>query len=237
MTAEVPSVEELRARIAEIERDIDAGAYHPGPWARLVRAVRSDPDDVRASLAGDITRVSRKLHMRSGRRTIAVGVGIAIEIAAIATGAALIALALAVGSNLVAILAMAVWVTAFQPPVKVAAGTALGVGYDYVFLQGVEPRFKMSFGSYLAAPRWKRVVLHLSGTVGSPLAAIIAARITGAELPIATVVSQGVFWLIVAINVMPMIASLFGVQRMGPIKLGESSGGAAGIELREALGL
>jgi hypothetical protein len=231
------SLDRLRARIAAIERDIDVGSYRPGPWAGVVRAVRNAPDAQRGALAEEISRVSRKLHLRSGRNTISPAAGIAIELAAVVIGGSLLAFALGAGSNVASIAAMASWAIAFQPLVKVAAGTALGVGYDYAYLYGIEPRFKMRFGSYLAAPRWKRILLHLSGMAGTPLGVMLVAMAARAKLPVSAMICWAAFWLAVAINVVSLVVATLGVRRLGPFRVDESSGGAVGIELREALGL
>jgi hypothetical protein len=74
--------DELRVRLDAIERDIDAENYRPGPWDRLIADIRSEPDSTRSALAEDISRVSRKLHLRSGRRTIPLASAIAIELGA-----------------------------------------------------------------------------------------------------------------------------------------------------------
>ena len=129
---------------------------------------------------------------------------------------------------------MGIWAIAFQPLVKVATGTALGVGHDYAYLHGIEPRFKMRFGSYLAEPRWKRILLHLSGTVGTPLGVMLVAMAAGAKLPVSALICWAAFWIAVAINLVSLVAATLGVRRLGPFRADDSSGGAAGIELREA---
>jgi hypothetical protein len=229
--------EELRKRLTEIEHSIDAGTYRPGPWERLIREIRGQPDDVREALAGDISRVSRKLHMRGGRRTASVANGMTRELAATAVGAILLGSARSSSFDVAAIIAMLIWVTTFQPILKVCVGLALGVGYEYAFLHGIEPRFKMKFGTYVAAPRWKRIALHAFGMIGSALAAIIVALIADTELPTAAVVSWVVLWVVIAINLIALLAGALGIRRVGPVRTTDSSGGAAGIELREALGL
>jgi hypothetical protein len=231
-----PGVEELAARIRVIERDLDAQRYRPGPWARTVRDLRNSPGGVREKLAADVSRVSRKLHMRNGRRTVSARMGIVLELAATVLGGALLALAFSHRWSLLAIVAMLIWMMTFQPLIKLAVGRAFGVGYDYAFLSGLEPRFKMDFGSYVAAPRWKRIVLHLSGTVGSPLAAILVAMMCRGRMPIASSLCRDAFWILVAVNVIPTVAALVGIDRIGPLRVGEGSGGSAAIELREALG-
>jgi hypothetical protein len=131
---------------------------------------------------------------------------------------------------------MIIWVSTLQPLVKLAVGTLSGVRYDYCYLYGLEPRFKMKFGSYVSAPRRKRIALHASGMVGSPLGAILVAYMADDTLPVARSVSLAVFWIVLAINLISAILGLFGVRRLGRLRLAEGSGGALGLELREALG-
>src|SRR5262249_38713708 len=139
-------------------------------------------------------------------------------------------------SNLLVIVSAVIWTIAFQPLLKVAVGYLLGVRYQYAYLYGVEPRFKMCFGEYLAQPRYARLLLHLSGTVGSPLGAWLPTLFVDPSLRIAVYVCWGLFWSVVAINVAGFVAVLTGVRaRIGPVSLRDSSGGAAALELREAL--
>ncbi|HYL58095.1 MAG TPA: hypothetical protein VEU51_04440 [Candidatus Acidoferrales bacterium] len=163
--------------------------------------------------------------------------GIAAELVATALGAALLRFALAAESSTAAVAAVFIWVATFQPLLKILVGTMLGVRYEYAYLLGVEPRFKMQFGTYVAASRWKRIVLHISGMIGSPLAAALVAMTARGRLPVAAAVSWAVFWLVAAVNVFMMIAALAGVRRVGPLRTADGSGGAAGLELREVLGL
>jgi hypothetical protein len=93
----------------------------------------------------------------------------------------------------------------------------------------------MKFGSYVAMPRWKRMVLHASGMVGSPLGAILVAWMAGGTLQIARSVSLAVFWITLSINLVSMILALLGVRRLGHLRLADGSGGALGLELREAI--
>lgn len=164
-----------------------------------------------------------------------VAIAIVIELTATALGGILLALALKANFNTAAITAMIIWVSTLQPLVKVAVGTMLGVGYEYGYLFGIEPRFKMKFGSYVALPRWKRIWFHASGMVGSPLGAILVAWMAGGTLQIARSVCLAVFWLTVTINLISMILALCGVRRVGHLRLAEGSGGALGLELREAI--
>ena len=73
--------EQVRDRIAEIERQIDEKRYRPGPWNRLLRDARALPREERAALKEEFSRVSSKLHRREGRATLSVTTGIAAEAA------------------------------------------------------------------------------------------------------------------------------------------------------------
>lgn len=226
----------LRAQIAEIESSIDSGTYRPGPWARLLTRARAASASDRLAISPDVTRVSRKLHLRRGRNTIKAQTGLMIELGAVALGDFLLAFGVRVASNVAAIAGMALWVVALQPLIKVATGAALGIRYDYAYLANGEPRFKMEYGSYLAQPRWARVVLHLSGAVGSPLGAYLAATLTRGQLPAAYWIAIVVFWMINALNLALLVAGLAAIKRLGVSRAVDTSCGAAGAEISEALG-
>jgi hypothetical protein len=231
------TLDAIRQRLEKIEQDLHSGRYQPGQWDALIRQVRSASADLRCALSEDLSRVSRSLHLRFGRRTFPLANGIAGELFATALGGALLRFAFVARSSTAAVAAVFIWVATFQPLLKVLVGTVLGVRYEYAYLLGVEPRFKMQFGTYVAVCRWKRIALHISGMVGSPLAAALIAMIVRGRLPVAAAVSWAVFWLVAAVNVLMMIAALGGIRRVGPLRTADGSGGAAGLELREALGL
>jgi len=227
--------EQIRDRIAEIERQIDEKRYHPGPWDRLLKDARALPREEREALKEEISRVSSKLHRRDGRATRSLTTGMVAECALALLGGILILFAVHNHSNLLAIIAAGIWTMTFQPLVKIAVGYALGVEYEYAYLYNFEPRFKMRFGDYIAGPRWARILLHLSGTIGSPLGAWLVQVCLPADLKIAIVVCWVIFWIVVAVNVAGFIAALAGVRKLGPMKASASSGGTAALELREAL--
>ncbi|MFZ0890733.1 MAG: hypothetical protein WA005_20015, partial [Candidatus Binataceae bacterium] len=208
-------IDEFSARLLAIEKALGEGRYRPGPWDAFVRAARNQPDDVRAALAADVSRVSRKLHLRTGRGTISFVAGVGIELASITVGAGLIAIGAGDRSGAAALAAMVIWTIAFQPVLKIVVGKAFGIGYDYAYLLGVEPRFKMSFGTYLAAPRGKRIAFHLSGMFGSPLGAMLAGLIVDGATPLASRICLAVAALMLALNLVLLVAALLGVHRMG----------------------
>jgi hypothetical protein len=232
-----PTTATVHARLAAIEQSLDSGDYAPGPWHALVRELRGASDEVRRSVAGEVTRVSRKLHQRAGRRTFDLESALLLEGLGTALGGVLLALAVARESGWLAILGALAWTTTFQPLIKLGVGRLLGVGYDYGYLFAIEPRFKMSYGSYLAAPRWARITLHASGMVGSPLGLAMAALIVGDATPRAASIIWVVFWVIVAGNLIPFAGALLGFNRMGAWNFATAGGGVAGMELREALGV
>ena len=124
-------------------------------------------------------------------------------------------------------------VVTLQPILKVATGMAFQLAFAYAYLWGVEPRFKLKYGSYLAAPRWKRVSYHVSGMLGSPFAWLIVAVVARPSHP---TLSGVLSWLAVvhmAFVVGQLLLAVAGVRRvplLGLLRLG--SGGAAGWELR-----
>jgi len=194
------------------------------------------PPAVRAALADDVGRVSRKLHLRHQLYTVSVTAGLCIESFAAALGGILLALRIADLSNVLAIIAMILWVSSFQPLIKITSGTALGIRYEYAYLFGsIEPRFKTDFGSYLALSPWKRMIFHLSGTLGSPLGAILVAVIADERLRIATWASWAVFWIVIAINAAAFLAGLTGISRIRGFRIAETSGGSAAIEFHSVM--
>ena len=231
-----PSISE---RIAEVGRQLDDNSYRPGPWDKLLKDVRALPRSERLPLKDEISRVSTKLHRRDGKRILSVATGLIAEGALTLVGGVLIVLAGRNQSTLVASIfgigAALIWMMTFQPLIKVGAGYLLGVRYEYAYLYGTEPRFKMRFGDYLAAPRWTRIVLHLSGTIGSPLGVWLVMKCLRADLRIAIDVCLGLFWIVIAMNVAGFVVGLTGVRKLGPVKASAGSGGVAAMELREAL--
>jgi len=176
-----------------------------------------------------------RFHRRHPVRTCSLGVAVGLELAATVGGGALLWLGLAIRSNAAALVALVIWITTFQPLLKLAVGLALGVRYDYAYLLGVEPRIKMRFGTYLAASRPARILLHLSGCIGSPLAAWVVSRLARPTLPLTATVATALFWSIAGLNAGLLLAGVVGARHIGKVRIAISSGGRAGMELREAL--
>jgi len=225
----------LRAQLLEVEKAIDVGAYQPGPWDRFIRAARNQPPEVRAALADDAGRVSRKLHLRNGRATMPVERAILWESSATIIGAVLLAAGVGWKSNVLAMLGALTWTATFEPLVKVAIGATLGMNFDYAYLEGsFEPRFKISYGVYLARPRWARILFHLAGVVGSPLGIYLAGTLLAPLLPMSAKICDVIFWIENAVNLLAFIGGISGRRKLGPVRVAISSGGVAGAELRDA---
>src|SRR5260370_22664513 len=125
---------DLRDRILAIERAVEEGSYRPGPWHALVHDIRNSMFFERAAVADDVSRVSRKLHMRKRRRRVSMNVGLLLEIAATSFGGLLMIVGVGARSKVLAIIGALVWMVTFEPLIKLMAGSLLGVHYDYVYL-------------------------------------------------------------------------------------------------------
>jgi hypothetical protein len=221
----------LNEQLAAIDRSLDDGSYRPGPWQAFLDEASRAPREAIRPLEHEISRVSDKLHGRSGRRTYPWDRALAFEILGALAG--LLLLALGTGSLPALILAAAVLATTFQPLLKVAAGLTLGVGYSYAYLAHGEPRFKLRYGSYLAAPPRRRILFHLSGALGTPLGLYLVSAVAR---PRHAGFAAVLFWIVMAhllFQAVLLILPAAGVRRLpgiGPLRL--TSAGGAGEELR-----
>lgn len=156
-------------RLNEIGADLDAGRYRKGAWQRfLANAEAMDAAD-KAEISDLVSEVSRKLHGRNEFPRVAFAVGFALELLLLATGVVLVQF----DNIFVILLGVAALVLSLQPALKIVAGLSLGVRYDYAFLWYFEPRFKMRYGTYFVLDPALRVVFHIAGSVGTPVAMFI----------------------------------------------------------------
>lgn len=227
---------DLQEALGKIERELDQGCYRPGPWARFLEAAAGQSKATRLALAEDVTRVSDKLHQRKHAVRFPFWVGLVLHAMGIAAGVAILEMGLDRAHTGLAITAAIILTIALQPPVKIAVGVLTGIRYSHFFFFGIEPRFKMRYGTYLSAERWRRGFLHLSGTVGSPFAFGWVALRTGEVLPRASAICWALFLLLVAVQVSTFLLGIAGVRRLGPLgAVRHTSGGAAAYELRAAV--
>jgi len=228
-------MQSLAQRLAALERDIDGGSYRGGLWQPMLAEIRRLPRDERAALSETVSRISATLHTRKTKSRVPFTLGLTLEVALAVCGAALLSFAVQQRSTAAAIATAIIWTMAFQPLAKILIGSLLGIRYAYAYLLGPEPRFKMRYGTYIAAPRAARIVFHLSGTVGSPIGAWLPIRFLEPELPKAVEFCWVLFGVVVAINAVPFILALAGFVRMGPVRLSLGSAASAALEIREAL--
>jgi hypothetical protein len=226
-------VSDLEQLLAEIEDALDSNTYTRGRWdVFLERAALASPDEL-VPLESSITRVSEKLHQRTSPSTMPFERALAFEILASLGGFAILTVAASTGSTVGFVAATVCLVVTLQPLLKVATGLAFRLAFGYAYLWGVEPRFKLKYGTYLAAPRWKRVSYHVSGMLGSPFAWLIVAVVARPSHP----TLSGVLWWLAVVHMVFIVGQFLlavaGVRRVpliGLLRLG--SGGAAGWELR-----
>ena len=227
---------DLETRLSEIEGALEAGSYRPGPWQRFLEEVSAAPAEERRRLEEAATRVGDKLHRRTVPRVVTLERGLAFEVLGACAGLALLAAGAATGAALLLVASAALLATALQPLLKVSTGLALGVRYSYAYLKRGEPRFKLQYGSYLAAPPWRRVLLHASGTLGSPFAWLL---VSGVAQPSSPTLARVLLWLFAAHLAFQAALALLaacGVRRvplLGALRL--TSPGAADFELHQAL--
>src|SRR5271170_5673134 len=110
--------DDLSGRLAAIEHAVDNGSYRQGPWQALVRDIRNSMFFERAAVADDVSRVSRKLHLRKPRRRVSMNAGLLMEIAATTLGGLVMMLGVSMRSNWLAFLGALIWMVTFQPLIK-----------------------------------------------------------------------------------------------------------------------
>ncbi|NJP05457.1 MAG: hypothetical protein HC837_07465 [Chloroflexaceae bacterium] len=227
-------MEDLMTLLQQVETQLDQKTYQPGAWQAFLRTARRQPRVARQAIRDDVSRVSEKLHLRGGRRTMPVKTALILEGAVTAGGVLLLVTGLARSSPVLVLAAAGTLSFTAQPLIKTTLARLLGVRYAYAYLQYIEPRFKMHYGTYLASPRWKRVLVQLGGTPGSPLAFALVGIVSSRRTPQAASICGKLAWLTVVLQVFPFSAGLLGVHSLGPLKITTgTSAGAAAHELRE----
>ena len=112
----------------------------------------------------------------------------------------------------------------------------VGVRYAYAYLWYLEPRFKMQYGTYLTTAPWGRVLLHLSGGVGAPLACFAGALVLANSFPVVAGICWTLFWIMALIQIVAFTAEWIGLRRIGPLRLSLlTSPATAAMELKSLL--
>lgn len=164
-------VQSARDRLAEIRAAIEAGQYRKGMWQRFVADASRMDIAAREAIADDVSLTSRQVHGLNGFPVAPFAVGLGVELALLLVGIGL----LVSGNLLLTLGGLAALALALQPLIKILVGLCVGIRYDYVYLWYFEPRFKMRYGTYLAAAPMARVLFHLAGSLGTPLAMLSGA--------------------------------------------------------------
>lgn len=213
----------INQQIEEIENALDEKRYRVGSWQKLIEEVEALSSDERAEISESISELGNKLHQRHGFPSIPFVYGFLVEFMLTGFGTSI----LIVGSEslLLSLAGALALILSMQPVLKILVGLLLGVRYAYVFLFYVEPRFKMQYGTYLSLATMQRVVYHTSGVIGTPLALLLAIQILqGFDLPM--IWGWVLFWGAVALQVIPFLAELMGLKKVGPFRLAVFTGAA-----------
>ena len=213
----------INQQIEEIENALDEKRYRVGSWQKLIEEVEALSSDERADISESISELGNKLHQRHGFPGIPFVYGFLVEFMLIVFGTSI----LVIGSEslLLSLAGALALILSMQPVLKILVGLLLGIRYAYVFLFYVEPRFKMQYGTYLSLTTMQRVVYHTSGVIGTPLALLLAIQmLQGFDLPM--IWGWVFFWGAVALQVIPFIAELMGLKKVGPFRLSVFTGAA-----------
>lgn len=198
----------------QIEKDLDAASYCVGDWQKCLRVLKGLEQGQSAMLSQDLTRVSNKLHRRNRFYEAPAWVGFIFEYFLLAASL----LAMSAESVFLRLASVVLLALCLQPLLKTYTGLLLGVRYSYVYLWYFEPRFKMQFGSYHQLDHWKKLVLQLSGSLGTPLALLVGWRVLADEALLSALCLGGA----VIASLMQLAAFLavwFGVRKLGPFLL------------------
>lgn len=214
---------EITQQIEEIQQALDEKRYQVGSWQRLVKDVEALGREERTEVSESISELGNKLHQRHEFPRLPFVAGLLVEIMLVGFGLTLLvmgseSLLLLYAGSLALILSM-------QPFLKILTGLVLGVRYAYVFLFYVEPRFKMQYGTYLSLTPMQRIVFHTSGVIGTPLALLFAIQMLQAYEP-AMFWGWVLFWAAIALQLVPFLAELTGLKKVGPFRLAVLTGAA-----------
>ncbi len=210
-------------QIEDIEQALNENRYRVGSWQKLVEDVEALGRDESSEISGLVSDLGNKLHRRHGFPEMPFVAGFVVEIILMIFGIYILvagsdSLLLALAASLALILSM-------QPFLKILSGLMLGVRYAYAFLFYVEPRFKMQYGTYLSLSSVQRIIFHTSGVVGTPLALLLAIQmLQGFDLPMFW--AWVLFWGAVALQVIPFLAELAGLRKVGGFRLAVLTGAA-----------
>jgi len=97
--------------------------------------------------------------------------------------------------------------------------------------------FQASLWRLARAAEVGRILFHIAGMIGSPLGAYVAYSMVRGYLAAAAAASMALLYGSILLNGVLFLAAFMGRPRLGTLPLRLSSGGMAGIELREGLAM
>jgi hypothetical protein len=208
------SMLEVRQVMDRIESSLESGTYRVGDWQKCLGDLKGLGQGATSMLSQDLTRISNKLHRRNRFPEAPVWLGFVFEYLLLVTSI----LAMTAESTLLRFASIILLAVCLQPLTKVSTGILLGVRYSYVYLWYFEPRFKMRFGTYHHLARWKKLVLQLSGSVGTPIALVVGWWVLSDEPLLSALCLAGS--LAVALMQLGAFAAVWlGVRKLGPFLL------------------
>lgn len=224
--------QQLKNELSNIRTAIDDGSYRAGAWQKLLRELDVLDQQTRHSLRDEVSEVSNALHARHNHLKAAFWPIYLLELILLVTAAWLTS----TDQLYAMLLAIFLLALTLQPTIKVTTGLLLGVRYSYAYLWYFEPRFKMRYGDYAACARWRRVLLNLMGSIGTPLAMGIGMSMLQDN--------SYLYWLcaagLIGFSLMQLVAffaALAGLKRVGPMTLRHLTTPATlGFELRQMIG-
>ncbi len=224
-------MDSIQERLLAIEKDLDSDEYRKGNFQSLVRDIERLDEEDRKALAGDVSRVSNKLHARNGFLSFPFALGYCVEVVLF-----VLSLFLMGQDGLIyKLVGVGFLALSLQPLVKVTTGLLLGVTYEYTYLWFFEPRFKMRYGSYVALPGSFRVILNLVASLPTPVAMWVGYQVL-MENSFLSTAALILFFLAVALQIGAFIAELAGLRMVGPFRLSQlTSPATAAAELKKLL--
>ncbi|MBT3709679.1 MAG: hypothetical protein HOG19_09585 [Gammaproteobacteria bacterium] len=200
--------------LLKIRSDLDQKVYKPGPWHKLTKQLAMAPAAQRREVSDLVSEVSDLLHSRKHFPKAPFLAGYFAEWVLFTFSVAL----MQADQILVRLAAVGLLALCLQPLIKVTTGLLLGVRYAYVYLWYVEPRFKMTFGTYLAQGRTRQCALHLAGSVGTPIALLVGIFLLDDNFWLQSLCFAGFFGALI-LQVGAFILVMAGVRKVGTLPL------------------
>lgn len=205
------TIESMQAELENIENSLDSGSYRSGRWRLFLDHVNECDAQELASMEQDISRVSNKLHRKNHFFELPVKPAMVFELSITSSG-----LICFLSENpFVNLAGVVLLVMGLQPTIKFLTGSLLGIKYAYAYFLNVEPRFKMLYGTYVSLSTEKKVLYHLSGAIGTPLAMLIGFFVFSGEYVLLANACMVFFLLAALMQIGAFTAVWMGYRKIG----------------------